>query len=100
MKKCFVVLLALMLAGVYSCAWAELRIEGDFPSGQVGVPYISPLVSLEGYASYWAGYGWSGRVYLWDVIKGELPPGLGIKLAGRPRSSAEYNYEYLDIRYS
>ncbi len=80
MKKYFVVVLAVMLACVSSCAFAELSMTGTFKNGKVGDEY-------EGYI--WNGLTVEGGKLdnwyslAWEVVDGELPYGLELDYSTR-----------------
>ena len=102
MKKVIVLILAVLMAGVCSCAWAVM-INGTVHDAHVGDLY-SELFSPTGYViDYGSAYG---VIYLSWSSSGSVPPGLEFRESGRgllywlegyPTKAGEYTF-YVSVR--
>ena len=99
MKKCFLVLLAVMLAAVCSIAFASVTFNGKFPDGRVDEEYEN---SASEYSDVTIYSGTSNSMYEVELIDGALPDGLTLRvlnyatkyvvLSGTPTKAGKFTF--------
>ena len=92
MKK----LLCILAAVVFVAAWSagafadQLVINGSFPDGRVGIPYLADHLYLTGYPVDTLS-GYAQGFYVWQVIDGEVPAGLEFRTAQLYENGVSYS---------
>lgn len=99
MKKCFAVMLAIVLAGICSCAFASVTFNGTFPEGQVGEEYEN---SASEYSDVTLYSGSNNSIYEVELVDGALPDGLTLDvlnystsyviLRGKPTKAGKFTF--------
>ena len=92
MKKLLCILVAIVCVAAWSaCAFADqLVINGSFPDGRVGIPYLADHLYLTGYPVDTL-LGYAQGFYVWQVIDGEVPAGLEFRTAQLYENGVSYS---------